>query len=113
MADDIPDEWIAEPGTRVQHRPPVQGIAKVPAVLHVRAEQLCRLLDAAEEARPERQVLVAALIATAPADAAKLAALLKKYRGLLVRDVLLTDAAGSTVDLREEMERAKTPADPT
>lgn len=101
-------EWEADADARVQRQPTVGGIGKVPAAVFVRAEQLCRLLDEAAEARPDRQFLVAALIATAPADAAELTKRLKRYRGQTTRDVLLNeDVPAGKVDLRKELEDAQ------
>jgi hypothetical protein len=105
--DDTRGEWLADADARVQNLVGVPNIGKVPAPVYVRAEQLCRLLDAANETRPDRQDLVAALVATAPTSPTKLAAILKAYRGKRVRDVLLADVPDGEVNLAAQLDEAK------
>lgn len=110
-SDDSRDGWTADANARVQNLVAVPNIGKVPAPVYVRAEQLCKVLDAANETRPDRQELLAALVATAPANPVKLAAMLKAYRGKRVRDVLLDEIPEGVVDLDAALAQAKKPAE--
>lgn len=110
-SDDSREGWTVDADARVQNLVAVPNIGKVPAPVYVRAEQLCKVLDAASEARPHRQELLAALVATAPTDPGKLAAILKTYRGKSVRNVLLDDIPDGSVDLNAALEEAKKPAE--
>jgi hypothetical protein len=88
MADRI-DEWSVERSARVQDLPAAIPVGKVPTPIITRAEQLLDTLDAAGEHRPDRQFLIAAIIATTEPDAEDLAARLRGYRLKLVHEVLI------------------------
>src|SRR5687767_11840285 len=109
-SDEIPAGSV-DADARVQLLPNEAGVGKVPDALIVRAEQLCKVLDAANEARPDRQAVVAALIAVAPEDPEALAALMKEYRGKRVRDVILGGKFSGPIDLAAELSEAKKRAD--
>ena len=83
------DDWAVERSVRVQDLPAATQIGKVPTPIITRAEQLLDVLDAAGEHKPDRQFLIAALIATTEPDAEDLAARLRGYRLKLVHEVLI------------------------
>src|SRR5437763_5254268 len=97
---DVVNAWKVDLGDRVQDLSASTQVGKVPTPVVVRAEQLCDLLDAAGEAKPDRQFLVAALIATTDDDIEALVARLREYRLAHVHEVVLgTTATEGTVTL--------------
>jgi len=93
------DSWSVDYGDRVQDLPADTQIGKVPTPVIVRAEQLCDALDAAGEHRPDRQFLIAALIATTDPDSEDLAARLRAYRLAVVYQVIGADQTEGPVAL--------------
>lgn len=91
------DIWTVDRSDRVKNLPAGTVVGKVPTPIIVRAEQLCDALDEAGEHRPDRQFLVAALIATTEPDVEDLAARLRRYRLIKVHEVLVgeTESDGS------------------
>ena len=83
------DAWTVDRGARVQDLPAAIPVGKVPTPIVTRAEQLCDALDAAGEHRPDRQFLIAAIIATTDPDSDDLAARLRGYRLKLVHEVVI------------------------
>jgi hypothetical protein len=96
MSNGVMDVWTVERAARVQDLPATTQVGKVPTPVIRRAEQLCDALDAAGEHRPDRQFLIAALIATTEPDSDDLAARLRGYRLMLVHEAVLneTDTEG-------------------
>jgi hypothetical protein len=86
---ELVDVWTVERADRVQDLAASVQVGKVPTPVIARAEQLCNALDAAGEHRPDRQFLIAALIATTDPDAEDLAARLRRYRLIRVHEVLI------------------------
>jgi hypothetical protein len=85
----LEDIWTVQRDARVQDLPASIQAGKMPTPVIRRAEQLCDALDAAGEHRPDRQFLIAALIATTDPDAEDLAARLRGYRLALAHQVIL------------------------
>ncbi|HJQ50621.1 MAG TPA: hypothetical protein VJ838_08925 [Gaiellaceae bacterium] len=91
MADDTQqDSWKPDADARVS-RLKAFKIGNVPPPVIARVEQLCDLVDDADGIRPDRQVMVAALIYAATADGKALASAWQKYRTAKVRDLLIGD----------------------
>jgi len=88
---DVVDAWTVDRSERVQDLPASVQVGKAPTPIVVRAEQLCDALDEAGEHRPDRQFLIAALIATTDPDAEDLAARLRRYRLIRVHEVVIGD----------------------
>lgn len=86
---ELVDVWTVDRSARVQDLPAGTQVGKVPTPVIVRAEQLCDVLDAAGEHRPDRQFLIAALVATAEPDPEDLTARLRGYRLAKVHEVLI------------------------
>lgn len=89
MADEAGDIWEVDLAARVRDLPSIQVLAKVPTPIVVRAEELCDALDDAGEARPDRLLLVAALVYAAQPNVDDLMAKLKAYRLANVHEVIL------------------------
>jgi hypothetical protein len=87
------DAWQVELSERVKDLQAVQTGIKLPTPVIIRAEQLCNALEEAGEHKPDRQFLIAALIATTDPDADGLAARLREYRLAPVHDVLIGEGA--------------------
>jgi hypothetical protein len=91
MADDAGHDPWKPPATARVSRLKAFKLGNVPPPVIARVEQLCDLVDDADGIRPDRQVLVAALIYAAVPDGKRLAQAWQKYRTAAVRDVLLDD----------------------
>jgi hypothetical protein len=87
----MPDPWKPNADERASRLQKLK-LTEAPSPVIARAEQLCDLVDDADGIRPDRQDLIAALIYTAQADGAKLAAAWQKYRTAPVYSVLLNTA---------------------
>lgn len=109
MPDDTPeDPWKPDANARVS-RLRAFKLGNVPPPVIARAEQLCDLVDHADGIRPDRQVLVAALVYAASADGKVLASVWQKYRTASVQELLIgqcptdgpIDLTGYTKSARE------------
>ena len=85
---DVMNVWKVDLAARVQDLSPAVQIGKVPTPVSARLDELCDALDVAGEAKPDRQFLVAALVATTDLDAELLAARIKEYRLMRVHEVI-------------------------
>jgi hypothetical protein len=98
------DSWKVDWCDRVKDLPADTHLGKVPTPVIRRAEQLCDALDVAGEHRPDRNFLLAALIATTDPDAEDLAARLRAYRLALVHNIVI---GATETDGPVTLERAK------